>query len=72
MSPIPGMYKGSKIGAGSSTYVTTGNFKRTGTTRGFSSAPPPVADKEEDLEKSDEFFYDLFGLAKILRKDSGE
>ncbi len=69
MSPIPNLYKGPKLGMGSSAYITNKNFKPIGSKSGFSSAPPPINDEEDDFEET---FYDLSGLAKILRKDSGE
>ena len=69
MSPIPNLYKGPKVGSGSASYITGKNFKRTGSKSGFSSAPPPINDEEDENEET---FYDLSGLAKILRKDNGE
>ena len=69
LSPIPNLYKGPKIGSGSASYITGKNFKRIGSKSGFSSAPPPINDEEDENEET---FYDLSGVAKILRKDSGE
>ena len=68
MSPIPSLYKGPKTSGGSAPYLTSKTFRRTGSTAGFSSAPPTITDDEEE----EDIFYDLSGLAKILRKDSGE
>ena len=69
MSPIPSMHKGPKIGRGSSSYLSNKTFARTGSTAGFASAPPPI---NADDDEEEDIFYDLYGLSKILRKDSGE
>ncbi len=61
MSPIPNLYKGSKIGMGSSKYATTGNFLRTGDTHGWSKSPRPHEEDEDEIE-----IYSLEDLAAYL------
>jgi len=68
ISPIPGLYSSMSTPSASPS-LTTGNFKRTGTTRGFSSAPE---DFIEDEKESKEEFYSLKDLVKIIRSKRGE
>ena len=48
MVSIPNLYKGPKVGSGSTAYITGKSFKRSGSKAGFSSAPPPANDKEDE------------------------
>ena len=54
---------GPKIGRGAATYLTPGNYRRTGTMRGFASAPPPIAIEDEEDE---DIFYNLEDLSLDL------
>ncbi len=73
MSPAPHVYKTKKNsagrGSGSSFPSGVGNYKRTGSRRGFSSAPPApkvvaVSEYEDDPPREDE----IFTLADLARK----
>ncbi len=73
MSPAPHVYKTKKNsmgrGSGSSFPSGVGNYKRTGSRRGFSSAHPDpmftaVSDYEDEVESEDE----IFTLADLARK----
>ena len=54
---------GARIGRGAATYLTPGNYRRTGTVRGFASAPPPIAIEDEEVE---DIFYNLEDLSLEL------
>jgi len=71
MSPIPtrGM---KKSGSGAAVYSTSGNFSRTGSKRGYFSAPPEVAYKDPEDDEQYEEFYGIKDFMKILKKRSGE
>jgi hypothetical protein len=73
MTPAPHAYKTRKKslgrGTGSSFPSGVGSYKRTGSRRGFSSAPPlpkvaAVSDYEDEIESEDE----IFTLADLARK----
>ena len=69
MSPIRSPRKSSGLGSGASSYIKTGNYKKTGTKRGFASPPPPT---RVDDDGPDEEFYDLFDFSEILKRSLGE
>ena len=54
---------GARIGRGAATYLTPGNYRRTGTMRGFASPPPPIAIEDEEDEDT---FYNLEDLSLDL------
>ena len=73
MSPVPSIYKTKKNslgrGSGSSFPSGVGSYKRTGTKRGFSSAPPlskiaAVYDYEDEIDDEEE----IYTLADLARK----
>ena len=73
MSPAPSLYKTKKNslgrGSGSSFPSGVGSYKRTGTKRGFSSAPPlskiaAVYDYEDEIDDEEE----IYTLADLARK----
>lgn len=79
MTGVPGKYKGLGGGMGGSgaafPYQGGGgtNYKRTGTTQGWSHAPAPISDEEKvSDEEEDEPIFTLRDLAKQKIKKVGE
>jgi len=71
MSPIPS--SGTKrMGSGGSSFIKSGNYKRTGTKRGYFSPPPPVVFADEHEQEETEEIYTIKDFSKILKKKSGE
>ena len=68
ISPIPGLYSPMDL-PNSSTSITSGNYKRIGSKKGFSSAHKKIEDEEKE---SQEQFYSLKDLVKIMRRKRGE
>ena len=59
-SPVPKLNKGTTTGPGGASFPNgVGNYRRTGMTRGFSSAPPPFNSFHLEDEDEDEEFEDL-------------
>lgn len=68
ISPIPGLYSPMDLPSASPS-VTSGNFKRTGTKRGFSSSHKKIDNEEKETKEE---FYSLEDLVKIMRRQRGE
>ena len=81
MSPIPNLYGKGAHGGAVGGFSTTpafhpGSYRKTGTKKGWASAPPVtqadyVTKDDEDMPPEDEF-YDLFDLAMMQRPALGE
>jgi hypothetical protein len=72
--PIPGLYKkrtnfspGTKSSAGS---ISNKNFKRTGSKKGFASAPPEIK-YDKNVNDEDEVIFNLEDLVKKLEIETG-
>ena len=72
--PIPGMMKkrtnfsgGSRTASGS---ITNQNFKRTGSEKGYASAPPKIK-YDKNVNDDDEVIFNLEDLIKKLEKQTG-
>jgi len=74
ISPFPGSYKRrSNFGGGSRTSsgaVSSSSFKRTGSEKGYASAPPDINYDKSDND-SDEMIFNLEDLVKKLELETG-
>lgn len=69
MSPIPQLHRSPRVSFGTSLtgdshaqYLTPGNFRRTGSTRGWSKSPPPADATADDTGERVESLEDLLAL----------
>jgi|TARA_B110000467_G_C18308988_1_gene476678 hypothetical protein len=79
MNTMPHIYKGRSAGSGgSAVHATTGNYKRTGSKRGYTSPPPPSkiavqldSERNPDIEKEPEV-KDFEHALEIMRDTRGQ